>query len=142
MVIEDVVTGQAQPLVIKKLTLYPVLATHKQRRLKVTNAELEGAVEPQLSLCGLARQPLENNRRGGLDVDALPLERFVFRGRTWITRRAILVIYDGAVDFDDDWRPRAVHLRRPDIKPEWDFTRIRQGYRQSFQQSHELGVKS
>lgn len=64
-------------------------------------------MERQLSLCGLTRQPLENNRWGGLDVDALPLERFVFRGLTWITRRGILAIYDGEVDFDGDWRPRA-----------------------------------
>lgn len=120
LVIADAVTAQAQPVVIKKLTLYPELSALWQRRIKLDRAELDGAVVPQLSLSGLGKPGggvAEARNPNGWIAAELPLQRFVFRQLTWISRRGIPVIYDGEVDFDGGWRPRSAELRRPEFAP-------------------------
>jgi uncharacterized protein involved in outer membrane biogenesis len=123
VVIEDASTEQSQPILIKKLTVYPDLFALWQRRVKIDRADLEGAVVPQLSLRGLGKQREKDEMAG----DELPLARFVFRDVTWISRRGISVVYDGEVDFDPGWRPRKAGLRRPNVKPATDLTLTRQG---------------
>ena len=113
----DVATEQTPPVTVKKLTLYPNLAALYERSLSFDLAELDGAVVPQLSLRKLGRRSGAESLPGSLALAAIPLERFVFRNVTWITRRGIPGVYDGEVDFDESWRPRAGQLRRPDYRP-------------------------
>lgn len=112
VVMEDAATEQPQPILIKKLTLYPDLFALWQRRIKIDRADLEGAVVPQLSLRG----PGSKQKKDDAVAEELPLARFVFRDVTWISRRGIPVVYDGEVDFDPGWRPRRAELRRPGAK--------------------------
>jgi len=115
--LSDVATDQTPPVSFKKLTLYPNLSALYTRILSFDLAELDGAVVPQLSLRQLGRSSHGESLPGGLALAAIPLERFVFRDVTWITRRGIPVVYDGEVDFDERWRPRTAQLRRPDYQP-------------------------
>lgn len=120
---EDAATDQPQPIVIKKLTVYPDLFALWQRRIKIDRAELEGATVPQLSLRGLGSKRQSDEAA----AEELPLARFVFRDVTWISRRGIPVVYDGEVDFDPGWRPRKAGLRRPGVHPDTHLTLTRQG---------------
>jgi uncharacterized protein involved in outer membrane biogenesis len=124
VVIEEASTEQPQPILIKKLTVYPDLFALWQRRVKIDRADLEGAVVPQLSLRGLGKQREKKDEMAG---DELPLARFVFRDVTWISRRGISVVYDGEVDFDPGWRPRKAALRRPNVEPATQLSLARQG---------------
>ena len=133
IVIENVATGQPQPLEIKILTAYFDQSALLQRRLKVERAEVQGAVLPQLSLRGLARPdpPAEAEQSGKAEmparftVDEIPLARLDFHDVTWISRRGIRTVYDGEVDFDAGWRPRTASVRRPDVTPATDLTLTR-----------------
>ncbi|MDO9359028.1 MAG: AsmA-like C-terminal region-containing protein [Polaromonas sp.] len=124
VVVTDAVTEQPQPITIRRLTLHPDVPALMDGRFRMQRAELEGAVVPQLSLRALDKGSAETTQR---NPDATPLERFVFRDVTWITRRGIPVIYDGDIDFDPNWRPRRAELRRPDFKPATDLVLTRQG---------------
>lgn len=117
LILVDVATEQAVPITVKRLTLYPNLSALYRRSLSFDLAELDGAVVPQLSLRMLERSLTADAMPGRLTLAAVPLERFVFRNVTWITRRGIPVMYDGHVDFDERWRPRIAQLRRPDYQP-------------------------
>lgn len=123
VVMEDAATDQPQPIVIRKLTLYPDVFALWERRIKIDRADLEGATVPQLSLRGLGSKR-QNDETA---AEELPLARFVFRDVTWISRRGIPVVYDGEVDFDPGWRPRKAGLRRPGIHPDTNLTLTRQG---------------
>jgi hypothetical protein len=123
VVMEDAATEQPQPILIKKLTVYPDLFALWQRRIKIDRADLEGAVVPQLSLRGLGSQ----RQKDEAVAEELPLARFVFRDVTWISRRGIPVVYDGEVDFDPGWRPRKAELRRPGANPAASLMLTRQG---------------
>ena len=126
IMLSGVATDQTPPVDFEKLTLYPNLSAVYSRILSFDLAELEGAVVPQVSLRDLGRSYDREGLPGGLALAAIPLERFVFRDVTWITRRGIPVVYDGEVDFDEHWRPRTAQLRRPDYQPltEADLTRV------------------
>jgi hypothetical protein len=123
VVLEDAATGQPQSITVKKLTAYPNLGALLSRRLQFDRIELDGAVVPQLSLRALDARP------PGLvsDVAVTPLERFVFRNLTWVSRHGVAVVYDGKVDFDANWRPRHASVRRSGFQPATDLTLIRQG---------------
>ncbi|MEO8022188.1 AsmA-like C-terminal region-containing protein [Polaromonas sp.] len=123
VVLEDAATGQPQPITVKKLTAYPNLGALLARRLQFDRVELEGAVVPQLSLRAMDAQPASLLP----DVAATPLERFVFRNLTWVSRHGVAVVYDGEIDFDANWRPRQARVRRPDFQPATDLTLTRQG---------------
>jgi uncharacterized protein involved in outer membrane biogenesis len=123
VVLRDLATDQPQAITVQTLTVYPNLAALLERRLQLDRVEVDGAVLPQLSLrtLGLAR--------GGADPDAsaTPLARLVFRDLSWVSRRGIAVAYDGEIDFDPNWRPRQLQLRRPGALPPTDLALSRQG---------------
>jgi uncharacterized protein involved in outer membrane biogenesis len=123
VVVEDAATDQPRPITVKKLTAYPNLGALLSKRLQFDRIELEGAVVPQLSLRALDARP------SGLasDVAATPIERFVFRNLTWVSRHGVAVVYDGEIDFDANWRPRKAQVRRPGFQPATDLTLTRQG---------------
>ncbi len=139
IVLSEVATDQTPPVSFKKLTLYPNLSAIFTRSLSFDLAELEAAVVPQLSLRELGRSSDADSLPGGLALAAVPLERFVFRDVTWITRRGIPVIYDGEVDFDEAWRPRTAQLRRPDYQPLTLATLERDGQQDQWRVNAQLG---
>jgi len=123
VVVHEVATVQAQPITIRRLTVYPNLPALMDGRVKLERAELDGAVVPQLSLRALDKGAGKVNET----PDTTPLDRFVFRDLTWISRRGLAVVYDGEIDFDPKWRPRQAQLRRPGVQPATDLTLTRQG---------------
>lgn len=125
--VNKLVIAQKQPIILEQLTLYPNLAALWQRRIRFERVELQGAVVPQLSLRGLGKNSAGDEAKGGFSLAELPLERFVFRDLSWISRRGIPVIYEGEIDFDAAWRPRAAALRRPGVKPATDLAIAREG---------------
>ncbi len=135
----DVATEQTPPVTFKKLTLYPKWSALVQRTLSFDLAELEGAVVPQLSLRKLGRESDGESLPGGLALATIPLERFVFRDVTWITRRGIPVVYDGEVEFDERWRPRTAQLRRPDYQPLTEAHLARVGLQDQWRVNIQLG---
>jgi hypothetical protein len=139
VVLEDAVIAQAQPITIKQLTLHPNVSALWQRHLKIDVAELDGAVVPQLSLRGLDKQGGGAASLGNISLDEMPLERFVFRDVTWITRRGIPVIFEGEAVFEEAWRPRRAVLRRPDFKPLTDLLVTRQGQQDRWDIVSNLG---
>lgn len=150
LVIENAATGQPEPIVVKRLTAYlDVSDLHAllQHRVKISRAEVEGAVLPQLSLRGLGpagdagvlavpgaegapgpgRPKTAENNNGGFRTAEVPLTRLVFRDVTWISRYGVAVVYEGEADFEDGWRPRQAQLRRPEVKPVTNLGLTRQG---------------
>ena len=139
IMLSDVSTEQTPPVTFKKLTLYPKLSALYQRNLSFDLAELDGAVVPQLSLRKLGRGSDGESLPGGLALATIPLERFVFRDVTWITRRGIPVVYDGEVEFDERWRPRTAQLRRPDYQPLTEANLARVGLQDQWRVNIQLG---
>ena len=139
IMLSDVATEQTPPVTFKKLTLYPNLSALFKRELSFDLAELDGAVIPQLSLRQLGAGSRGDSLPGGVALAAVPLERFVFRNVTWITRRGIPVVYDGEVDFDTRWRPRTAQLRRPDYQPLTEASLTRVGLEDQWRINIQLG---
>lgn len=150
VVVENMVTTQAQPIEVKKLIAYLDTSAFWQRRLKVARAELDGGVVPQLSLRGLGSKPAPEGAQTSADpqaaqkpipftVDALPLAQFAFRDVTWISRTGARLLFAGEVGFDAGWRPRTAQIRRPDITPPADLTLTRQGQEDRWEARVNLG---
>ena len=135
VVVQNLVTDQPHPVVLKKLNLYPDVSALWQRRIRLGLIELEGAVVPQQSLRrlgGVARlgNPIvadTSSEQGGWTLDELPISQFVFQDISWVSRSGVAVLYDGQADFDTNWRPRAVQLRRPNAKLATDLSLSRLG---------------
>jgi hypothetical protein len=127
VVIENATTLQAQPIVIKKLTAAFNVASFWQRHLKVDHIDLDGAVLPQMSLHDLGAKHVEAGVVGS-GVELLTLSHLYFHDVTWISRYGNKVLFDGEVNFDQDWRPRSVHLQRPGFEPPTEITLARLGH--------------
>lgn len=138
VVVDNLVTDQPHPVVLKKLSLYPDISALWQRRIKLDLVELEGAVVPQQSLRALdgAARSVRSGEAidigappGNVDwtLDDLPVSRFVFRDVSWVSRTGVAAQYDGQADFDTGWRPRMAQLRRPGAKVATDLSLSRQG---------------
>ena len=136
LVLQDLVTAQAQPISVKRLALYPALGPLGQRRIQLQRAEVDGAVLPAVSLRALGQSaaapvaadaPGDGQAPSAWAADPLPLARLVFHDVRWISRSGIAVAYDGEADFDGGWRPRQAQLRRPGVQPATDLSLSRQG---------------
>lgn len=123
VVVEGAATRQPQAITVHKLTAYPNVGALMDGRLRLDRVDLDGAVVPQLSLRALA----PGKDKAGPPAGTTPLDRFVFRDLTWVSRTGVAVVYDGEVDFDANWRPRQAQLRRPGFKPAADLELTRQG---------------
>ena len=128
VMVQEMSVASQQPITFKSLVLYPDLRALWSRRVRFRQVTLTGAVVPQMSLRSLgAHGETFAGDDGQWTVDALPLARLVFSDVTWISRRGIPVIYDGEVDFDVSWRPRAAALRRPGVNPPAELLLTRSG---------------
>ena len=135
VVLEDLATEQPEPISMKKLTIYPSLTDLIDGRLKVDRAEVETATLPQLALSGLNKA----DQTASLGSTATPLTRLVFRDVTWISRFGRPLVFDGEVDFDPNWRPRDLQLRRPAVEPLTRLTLARQGQEDRWTTRIDLG---
>lgn len=131
--IEDFATHQEQPLKARTLTLYPRTGPLlRERRLRVREAVLEGAVVPTVSL-GAFRGKVAPSGRAPASAPAVveeehtSLETLRFRELTWISRTGIAVPFEGEIDFDPKWRPRTADIRRAGFKPQGRMLLTRQG---------------
>ncbi|CAN5653971.1 hypothetical protein BH11PSE7_BH11PSE7_26490 [soil metagenome] len=67
----------------------------------------------------------ESGLASKFSIAPIPLEQVHFTNLTWISRRGIPVVYEGDIDFDEQWRPRLAHVRRPGVTPETGLTLTR-----------------
>ncbi len=124
VVVNDFRTLQAQPVVIRRLSVHPNARALLQRKLVLERVDIDDAVFPRNSVRAFHSKP------GTSELDAgagTLLERFAFRNLTWISYSGIAVVYDGQIEFDPRWRPRHAELRRPGIKPAFTLTLAREG---------------
>ncbi len=135
VVLQDVATEQAKPIQLKQLTLYPNISALIDGRLQLDQAQLDGAVLPQLSLRGLSKNP----ETAKVDGVATPLGRLVFRDVTWVTRHGREIVFNGEADFDPNWRPRQAQVRRPGLATPADLTLTRQGQEDRWTAAINLG---
>ncbi len=121
--VHDLRTHQAEPLVIGKLSAYPVLRKLLQRELALEGVEVEDATVPRNSLHALDGK---HNALPGPGGDGVLLEHLVVRNVTWISYNGVANTFDGEVDFDPHWRPRHAELRRPGHTPPFTLTLMRE----------------
>ena len=112
--LQNVATDQSTPVTIKALTLYPHTALLWQKRIRLKELRIEGAVVPQLSLSGLGPKTAPSEQR--FTLDSLPLAKLVLSELSWVSRYGVAVTLAGQVDFDAGWRPRQARLYLPEAK--------------------------
>lgn len=113
VVLENARTGQAQPVTVQTLRVYPALLPLLQRQLVLRRIEIDGAVAPQLSL----RELGPRDAPAGTASGSLLPRQLQFRQLTWITRTGVALPLEGHIAFDPDGRPGQVDIRRPDFQP-------------------------
>jgi hypothetical protein len=119
VVVNNMRTQQAQPVVIGQLTAHPKARSLLDRELALERIAIRDAVFPGKSMRALRGTP---GAGGGVSLDHL-----VFRNVTWISYSGIPVAFDGEIDFDADWRPRHAAVRRPAVSPPFTLTVKREG---------------
>ena len=124
VVLNDIRSRQAQPVVIGQLTAYLKARTLLDRKPVFERIEIDGAVFPGGSMRAFRGTPDASEPDA---VEGVVLERFEFRNLTWVSHSGIAVIYDGEIEFDAHWRPRHAELRRPGISPPFTLTLKRDG---------------
>lgn len=129
VVLEEVATDQPQPVQLRRLSAFPQLARLLRGQVVLDRLELDGAVVPQLSLRGLGKKDKADATATAMSTggsDAVPVAHVSFRDVQWISRTGIAVVYEGEADFDPQWRPRQVQIRRPDFSSATSLTLTRQ----------------
>jgi hypothetical protein len=151
IIVLDVSTGQDKPVSAKRVVAYLHLRELLHKVVSVQSLEVDGGVVPQLSLKAFAKKdavasdkagnmamtaspaddpagpPAASGLPGKFSIAPIPLEHLHFTNLTWISRRGIPVVYEGDIDFDEHWRPRLAHVRRPGVTPETGLTLTRHG---------------
>lgn len=127
LVIENVVTRQASPIVLRSLRLQATWSSVLRREPRLRDVQLDGAVVPHVSL-----RELRANRDGQKDakpaVDWLPGNlQLRFRELTWIDRRGIELDYEGAIELDADGLPREARVVRAGSNPPTQLRLEREG---------------
>lgn len=117
LVIENAVTRQASPVVLRKLRLQASWSSVLNRAPQLQDVEVDGGVVPQVSL-----RELRAGRNGQADakpaVDWLPGNvQLRFREVTWIDRRGIELDYEGTVDLGADGLPDQARIVRAGSSP-------------------------
>ena len=123
IVVNDIRTQQAQPVVIRQLSAHPNSRMLLHLKLVFERIDIDDAVFPSSSVHAFHAKPGASEPDAGAGV---PLEHLEFRNLTWIYYSDIAVAYDGEIDFDRHWRPRHAELRRPGINPAFTLTLTRE----------------
>ena len=127
LVIENAVTRQTSPIVLRNLRLQASWSSVLRREPRLQDVQLNGAVVPQVSL-----RELRASR--GAEVDARPAIDWLpgdvqlrFREITWIDRRGIELDYEGVVDLGPDGLPSQARIVRSGSSPLTQLRMLRQG---------------
>lgn len=117
LVIENAVTRQASPVVLRKLRLQASWSSVLSRSPRLQDVEVDGGVVPQVSL-----RELRAGRNGQADVkpavESLPGSlQLRFRELTWIDRRGIELDYEGTIDLGADGLPDRARIVRAGSSP-------------------------
>ena len=124
VIVTDLRTEQPQPVVIGRLVAQPEARALLHRKLVLDHLRIDDAVLPRESLRAFRQAPgaAAPNASAGT-----PLKRLEFRNVTWIPYSGIALAYDGEIEFDPEWRPRAAGLRRPATDPPFTLSLKREG---------------
>ncbi|MBS0453146.1 MAG: hypothetical protein JSS14_17765 [Proteobacteria bacterium] len=127
LVVENAVTRQASPIILRNLRLRATWSSVLQRAPQLQDIQLEGGVVPLVSL-----HQLRVNRGG--QQDARPAVAWLpgnvqlhFRELTWIDRRGIELDYEGSVDVGEDGLPDQARIVRSGSSPATQLRLQRQG---------------
>lgn len=116
LVIENVVTRQASPIVLRSLRLQATWSSVLRREPRLQDVQLDGAVVPHVSL------------RAKPALDWLPGHvQLRFRALTWIDWRGIELDYEGAIELDADGMPREARVVRAGSNPPTQLRLEREG---------------
>ena len=125
LVLNDIATGQPQPITAKRVTLRLRMAPLWHRQIAFDAIEIESAVFPSASVrafrgLSAADRPEDLAKKHmptAWTLAPTPVSELRWRDVVWIDRRDIALAYDGEVTFDPSWRPRVVAIRRPGVEP-------------------------
>jgi len=120
LVVEDAVTRQDNPIVIKRMRLQGSWSSLLHRQPRVEQADLEGVAVSRAALSEFA-----GAGKSGPDNTA-PLEkalvlrdmRVSFRDLGWIDRRHVELVYEGEVAFGADGLPQHAEVARAGVQPQ------------------------
>jgi len=130
LVVEDAVTRQANPLVVRNIRLQGSWSSLLHRAPRVELAELEGVVVSRAALAEFAaarKQPQDGGDPPFAMAAALHDVQVSFRDLTWVDQRHTELAYDGEVDFDTDGLPRMLEVARAGASPQARMKLDRQG---------------
>ena len=125
LVLNELATAQAQPIVARRVMLRLRVAPLWRREIAFDAVDVEGAVFPGVSVRafrgrGGAGQPDDLAKKhlpSKWTLASTPVEQLRWRDVRWIDRRDIELAYDGEVTFDASWRPRVAAIRRLGVEP-------------------------
>lgn len=125
LVLNELATAQAQPIVARRVMLRLRVAPLWHREIAFDAVDVEGAVFPSASVRafrgrGDAGKPDDLAKKhlpSKWTLASTPVEQLRWRDVRWIDRRDIELAYDGEVTFDASWRPRVAAIRRLGVEP-------------------------
>jgi hypothetical protein len=128
--VQGVVTQHAVPVRIDSLTLHPQLDWDLLRgRPRLARVVLDDAQLPTQSLRAF-RSPRQNgcpSTEQRKQAARLPLKRFELRNVVWISQTGVSLPLEGEIEFQPDWRPGFVEVRRSAYTPVTDLRLDRDG---------------
>ena len=114
----DATTRQDQPVVVRHLAAWPRIGRLWHREIAFDRVVLEGVDIPQQSVKDIGERMASQDQAGGFfHLGDQPLRQVEFHDLTWIGRRKISLGFDGRIDFDTGWRPRAAEVSLVDAQP-------------------------
>ncbi|MEO7387702.1 MAG: hypothetical protein ABIX37_12250 [Gammaproteobacteria bacterium] len=126
LTVTNIRSRQPEPVVIERLTAYPGLRAFLLRgRLEIDRLQIDGARIPTASLRAFRRE--EPAGRPAPSVDGIPLHSVRFRNLIWISRTGVGLPLEGDIDFQRQWRPGSVRVRRPGFTPATTLDLVRSG---------------
>ena len=127
LVIENAVTRQSSPVVLRSLRLQASWSSVLRRDARLQDIELDGAVVPQISLREL-RASRNGEKEAKPAVDWLPGNvQMRFRELTWVDRRGIELDYEGTVELGADGMPNKARVVRAGSNPPTQLRLEREG---------------
>ncbi len=108
----DAHTEQAEPIHVRRATLYPELLPLLHKRLVIRRLEVDGADVHRAALAAYRGKEQEEGAGG-----AVVLQTLAFTDVTYTSHSGVPVRYEGEIDFDSDRMPSRAQLRRPDAEP-------------------------
>lgn len=130
----DAHTVQPEAIRVRRVAMYPALMPLLRRQLVINRLQVDGAVVPRNALAAYRGKAQD-------EMDSVVLRAVEFIDATYISFNGIPVVYEGAVEFDDDRLPQRVEVRRPDAKQPTSLVATREGKSENGAEQYELRVE-